>query len=101
MSVDLSFGDWGGLLVVETSLEPIHDRRILSLMIMNLEPAYPLTIAEENMTVVVDGHAAAFRMLRLNDDVWSAVAAVGDRWVLIRGIGIPAEGIAIEQIEAG
>jgi hypothetical protein len=99
VSVDLSFGDWGALLVVETSVEPVDDRRMLSLMIMNVEPTYPLTITEENVTVIVDGHATAFRMLRLEDDVWAAVAAVGDRWVLVRGIGVPAEGIAIEQVE--
>lgn len=101
VSVDLSFGDWGALLVVETSLRPIDDRRMFSLMIMNMEPTYPLTITEEGLTVIVDGHATAFRMLRIDDDVWSAVAPVGDRWVCLRGIGVPAEGIAIEHVDAG
>ncbi len=37
-AVNLSFGDWGALLVVETSVEPIDDAGILMEMMMNAEP---------------------------------------------------------------
>ena len=101
VSIDLSFGDWGALLVVETSLEPIDDRRILSMLMMNMELRYPLTITEESITVIVDGHPTEFLMLRIDDDLWSAVAPVGDRWICLRGMGIPAEHIEIETVHGG
>jgi hypothetical protein len=68
---------------------------------MNMELRYPLTITEEGITVIGDGHTTAFRMLRIDDDVWSAVAPFGDRWVCLRGIGIPAEDIEIETVDGG
>ena len=100
-AVSLSFGELGALLVVETSLESIDDRRILTEMIMNVEPTYPLVIRQEGMTVVVDGRTTDFRVLRIEDDLWSATALVGNRCVYLRGIGVPSVNIAIEQLVIG
>ena len=96
--MNLGFGRWGALLVVETSLELVEDRRILTEMLMNAEPTYPLHVTEEHLNVVVDGQSTAFRMLRMDDDLWSAVAPIGERWVYLRGMGIPATDIAIEHV---
>ncbi len=53
------------------------------------------------MRVVVDGRSTDFRVLRIEDDLWSVTAPVGKRWVYLRGIGIPAINIEIEQREIG
>lgn len=100
-AVNLSFGDWGALVVVETSVEPIGDSRILMEMMMNAEPEYPLTVSETTISVVVDRNTTSFRMLCMEDDRWSAVAPVADRWVSLRGLGVRPERIAIESLHTG
>lgn len=100
VSVSLGFGDWGALLVVETSLQPIDDSRILVEMLMDTEPNYPLTIREENITVALDGIPTPFRKLGIEDRRWSVVAPVGDRWVYLRGLGTQADDVAIEKLGA-
>ncbi len=99
-SVSLSFGDWGRLLAVETSLHLVKDRRVLVDMIMNFDATYPLTVTESRATLLVDGEPTDFRLLVVNDELWSAVAMVGERCVYLRGLGIPVDDVAIERVES-
>ena len=91
---------WRPLLGVQTTTEPVHEATPLLYLVGAREDkhSYPLTIDERTVSVDVDTVAVEFRILAIGEDLWSGAAAVADRWVLLKGVGLPAGGIQLDQI---
>jgi hypothetical protein len=97
-ALGLAFGPQGKKLLVETSVEPLRDRKLVVDLLFNADPAYPLTIEERAVSISIDGREVDFRVLWINDRSWSDVAKIADRWVYLRGIGIAIDDVVIGSI---
>ena len=87
-------------LGVQTTTEAVDDFAMLIQLVMLVHDkhSYPLTIEERTASVEIDAVIVRFRILAVADDLWCGAAPVGDRWVFLRGEGVPPGGVRIEPI---
>ena len=83
-------------LGLETRTEPVEDTRLLLHLVASVDDkhGYPLTIEERTTSVEVDAVVVDYRILAVGDDLWCGASPVGERWLFLKGVGVPAGGDA-------
>jgi hypothetical protein len=102
--LQLNFGP-ANLLAVTTSVQPTDAqtmlRRFGSQIAGSLDLLeFPITIEERLATLLVDGEYVEFQVLGVGVDLWFATAAVHDRWISLRGQGLPIGDFAVHSIDS-